>query len=490
METITEPPAGDPAPAPPPGAADDTDRRVVGGVAWRVAASVGVDPLWVRLGFVALTLVDGLGVALYAALWLVVVAGRRPGRTTWVWMVAAGAVLYLWTQVDLDLDRPLAWIVLLAGGALALWQPRTEVIPVGDRGGTPPPTIEIPRWTPRPRRIVPPERSVLGRAAFGLALLVAAAGALIDHLNDGRLHPEQWLGAAAAVCGLGLVVSAWRGRAWWLIVPAALFAGTGWGAGHAARAGVDTLRWDDEDVLVSDFTAPGAAYTRRAAAGTVWVGVYGAPDDGAPVIVDARVGIGDVSVAVDDDVTVEIRTDVHDGRVTLDGRGSPSRLDDESTFRLGPEGAPDVMVRAEVSRGDVLVRRFDGFDETPPPAPPFDGSATTQPPLDGQELSEVREIGEGLLMTSDGTVIVSENVAVLSPDGDIWLADGSTPVPGGVTRVAGMAGEYLILPDQTVVTPTGAVIDLAAVRAESNVIEAPADGPVATEPSASTPGEG
>ena len=69
-------------------------------------------------------------------------------------------------------------------------------------------------------------------------MLVAAVGALIDQANGGRLHPEQWLGAAAVVCGVGLVAGAFAGRALWLAVPAVLFAGTGFAAGEAARIGV------------------------------------------------------------------------------------------------------------------------------------------------------------------------------------------------------------------------------------------------------------
>ncbi len=67
---------------------------------------------------------------------------------------------------------------------------------------------------------------------------MAAAGALIDQANGGRLHPEQWLGAAAVVCGIGLLVGVVAGRARWLAIPAVLFAGAGFVAGEAARVGL------------------------------------------------------------------------------------------------------------------------------------------------------------------------------------------------------------------------------------------------------------
>jgi phage shock protein C len=46
--------------------------RMVAGVAGGLAASFGIDPLFVRLGFLVLTAINGLGALLYIALWLIV----------------------------------------------------------------------------------------------------------------------------------------------------------------------------------------------------------------------------------------------------------------------------------------------------------------------------------------------------------------------------------------------------------------------------------
>lgn len=46
--------------------------RMVAGVAGGVAAYLGVDPLFVRLAVVFLSLLNGLGVLLYIAMWLLV----------------------------------------------------------------------------------------------------------------------------------------------------------------------------------------------------------------------------------------------------------------------------------------------------------------------------------------------------------------------------------------------------------------------------------
>ncbi|MEN9935229.1 MAG: hypothetical protein RLZZ387_1808 [Chloroflexota bacterium] len=46
--------------------------RMIAGVAGGVAEYVGVDPLFVRLALLFLTLLNGLGALLYVALWLLV----------------------------------------------------------------------------------------------------------------------------------------------------------------------------------------------------------------------------------------------------------------------------------------------------------------------------------------------------------------------------------------------------------------------------------
>lgn len=46
--------------------------RMIAGVAGGMAAYLGTDPLFVRLGFLALSLINGLGVLIYLVLWLLV----------------------------------------------------------------------------------------------------------------------------------------------------------------------------------------------------------------------------------------------------------------------------------------------------------------------------------------------------------------------------------------------------------------------------------
>jgi phage shock protein PspC (stress-responsive transcriptional regulator) len=437
---------------PPPSATPDTPddpagTPVIGGVALDLARRFGVDPLWPRLGFVVLALFDGFGILVYAGLWLVLIIGRRPG-----WAVArvvgaailVGSVFVLQDVNDPWIGGPWTWALLLAGVAVALWAPRgipTAAGPVidhaqpDDRAGT-------------VRRVSPPrdrEPSVLGRAVLGVALLVAATGALIDQLNGGRLHPEQWLGAAAVVCGLGMVIGGWRGRGLWLIVPGLLFAGAGFVAGHAARAGVDSASLGDEDVWIDGGTEGPANSTR--AAGIARLTVIDTPPT-TPMTSDLRVGIGRIEIDVDNDVTVQVRPLAHDGDVKVD-----NRVTDDDVITVGPEGEPDVIVTAEISLGDIQIERFN-FNEPPE--------------FDFPDVPEgtVLDLGEGLSMARDGTVILPDGLGAITPEGDVVGAGRFPSRADGATVISSPYGDFLLLPNQMIITPSGALIDVPAFRAE------------------------
>lgn len=489
---MTEPPEGAPAGSSPPIAtgielpppeqhdrADETDERagsayletdntgegdggrVIAGVAFEIAARIGVDPLWVRLAFVGLALASGLGVLVYAGLWLLLIVGDGPRRAALRWLgvavLGASALLVLNGETDM-IDGPVALAAVLVGVAVALWQPRGAVERSGPESV---PTSSRPRWTGfdrparEPRRFVRREPSVLGRATLGAAIIVASVGLLIDQLNGGRLHPEQWLGAAAAVCGLGLVVGSFRGRAMWLVLPSLAFAATGFVAGHAARAGVEDWEWGESFYSIGPGWVPPTIDDHIG--GHIHLEISGVPDS-APHTARIRMGIGDVEVYAAREVTVEIRPRLSDGSVELNGVVRP----DDAAFTIGPDGPPDVIVDATISTGNVFVRQFDAyvdpaFVEPVVPTPPW-------LPLDPGQAGAF-EIGERLTMASDGTVIFPDGAGAIGPEGQIWVLGDQTVREDGVVVIFTPYGEqYLVLPNQMIIAPSGLLVDVPALR--------------------------
>ena len=440
MELAPPPADAAPAPSPSPDHEGESQDRIFGGVSALLAARFAIDALWVRIAFVLLALVGGVGILVYGALWLAFVVGNDVDRR-WA-RLAGGVLLVLGLPLLLTagfgfLDGPLAVLALLAGLAVALWQPRRALRATPSSSARPAPATEMASTSP-PRRVRRPP-SILGRLTLGIAVVAAALGALIDQANGGRLHPEQWLGSAAIVCGGGLLVGAFAGRARWLIVPAAVFAGAGFVAGEAARIGVEPdALFGDEGVHIGSETPGGSRRSEHVVVGTVTVSVDGAPS--APVTVDARAAIGAVRVFVADDVSVEVRAAVDNGDVEV---GDVERRD--GTFTVGPEGTPDVVVAARVGRGEVTVEQYQ-----------FPAPSLPDPPALGE-----RVVAEGVVLSRGGQLVLAGGEAVLDLDGTVLT--GSTVRRDGITVVTTSLGEFQLLPGELLLTPFGVVLELPSL---------------------------
>ena len=180
----------------PPPLRRDREGAVLGGVCAGLGRRLGIDPIVLRVVFLAATAAGGLGVVLYLLAWVAVPAEgesrasslripRVPGGRD-SWFVAGGmgllvlALLLLFRQWGLWIGDGLVWpVVLAAAGGALIWRQsasaadpapaREEPAPVG--GG-----------------------SALGRAALGVALVVGAA-LLFLYFND-ALAPRPRRAAA------------------------------------------------------------------------------------------------------------------------------------------------------------------------------------------------------------------------------------------------------------------------------------------------------
>ncbi|MCY7364114.1 MAG: PspC domain-containing protein, partial [Frankiaceae bacterium] len=102
--------------------------RALGGVAAGLADHLGLSPLVVRIAFVLLTLSDGAGLLMYAALWVLVPQGEvRPARTgddraQLLALTALGAGGLLLLQVAGFFSPAIAPLLLVVGGVALVWR--------------------------------------------------------------------------------------------------------------------------------------------------------------------------------------------------------------------------------------------------------------------------------------------------------------------------------------------------------------------------------
>jgi len=442
------------------------------GVAGYVADGIGVDALWVRLGFVILALVGGLGVLAYLALWLVVFGPTRTGlpfvRYIGGAVMLAGIPLLI-AGGNLDfVSGPLAVVALLIGLTLALWQPRRTApagartprsipSPTGERASVPPVSVG-PKESPDRRRVrrqprAKREPSMLGRLTLGLAVIAASVGALIDSLNDGRLHPEQWLGLAALICGVGLLVGAARGRAWWLIVPALLFASVGYVTGVMAHIGMDANdAFGDTSFSVNESTPGGSHHLSQVIGGSMWISVDGTPRELVTIV--ARAAIGSLEISVNDAVSVEIRGDSDHGDLRVNGAVIP-----DGVGHLGPDRAPDVIVDARLGIGDVRAYSYQyvSSDTT-------GQSLLGEGPFDQLVLDHAVgvQIDDGIGVSDDGWIVLAYGEALIAPD-DTVVVGNVTGQTQDSTFVSTSLGEFGIV-QGTLRTPWGAEYNLEELR--------------------------
>jgi hypothetical protein len=277
---------------------------------------------------------------------------------------------------------------------------------------------------------------------------------MVDEANGGRMHPEQWLGAAAAVCGLGLIVGAFRGQARWLVVPAVLFAGSGFVAGVAAKAGVDADHLTgDRSILLSGGSGAGP-FVEEVAFGSVRLTIVESPAATSRVV--ARVGVGSVGIEAPPDVTVEVHPDLGHGRVRVNGVARPTADD---VIVVGPDGPPDVVVEAHIERGSIDVLQTDGpiFDAAEPAVPELDAPLGPRAPLGRLEL-----VVDGVAATTDGWLVLADGEALLDPDDQVLAA--TSFVEGSALVIPTSVGEFRLLPRRILLTPTGEIVDLDAIR--------------------------
>jgi signal transduction histidine kinase len=194
----------------------DPGRAVLAGVAAGLARRAGVDPLIVRVGFIAASAAGGFGLALYLLGWLLMpgeagerapverIAGRRE---TWLvvvgMMLLALAALLLLRRWGIWFSDAIVWPVILtaAGGALIWRQSTAADEPAPDR------PVAAPA-APRTTALSLP-RDAIGRAFVGAALVVG--GGLVFLWLNGALGAARdvLLAVVVVLVALTLILAPW-----------------------------------------------------------------------------------------------------------------------------------------------------------------------------------------------------------------------------------------------------------------------------------------
>lgn len=237
----------------------------------------------------------------------------------------------------------------------------------GPPGESPPPAS--PWWSERPAAppagggtIAPPApagrpRSRIGSIVVALLLLGIGTVWLLDVIDAIDVSGSDVLGLSLVAVGVGLVVSAWHGRAWALAPIACVLIGvTVVGETLDVPVGAGT----GERTVVVD-TRRELGERHELFAGSLLVDLTDLPDvrGGVPRI-EAAVGMGELEVVVPQDATVEVSATAGAGEVTTPGDReageSGIRVDKQFTLE-GTPGGPRLELDLSMGLGSVEVSR-------------------------------------------------------------------------------------------------------------------------------------
>ncbi|WP_158844684.1 PspC domain-containing protein [Saccharothrix deserti] len=379
------------------------DGRKIAGVAAGIAQRYQIDPVIVRVAFVALALCNGAGLLMYLLGWLWLaqaddevsaaeaLLGRGRSSTPTALTVVLGLAVIPATGVFIDGGFTMVGGVLLSAGAVYLLHRNRgqlnrpdapafavgEPVPADDQTTarvTPPAwdplgaapfawDLPEPGSAPEPVAAAPPperrRRSRVGVATFGVALLVLASSLVASSYWD-WFDAQHILGLLVAVLGAGMVLGAVRGNGRgsgrgliWLVVPMSVI---GVGLTTVDFDGIDSDRMGSTQARPTSVERVDSRYSTRI--GEVDLDLTGLPNSGS-VTTEVEVGFGSTRVKVprDADVTVTCRSDLG-GVKCLDKQSDGRNLHEEVTDN-GPDGPGGLTIVLDVRSefGEVEVSR-------------------------------------------------------------------------------------------------------------------------------------
>jgi phage shock protein PspC (stress-responsive transcriptional regulator) len=336
-----------------------TDDRVLLGVCGGLARRLGISPLIVRVGFVLLGLTS-IGLAVYVLLAIAVPSDDQPGRVPAIRvglaLVAAlgvlalsAAALHAISPGRLVAGRALPIVLLAAVGAALVIGRRAPVAVTGSE------TTGERAW-----RL--PDPPVLLLLTVATSVMAATAAWLSTDGPTGQQSLGVILAVALIVVGLGVTLSAWRGRSFVLLplgvvlsVPLLL----------AAFGNVSLTIGRDDPGVISTADGPSRTVVLSRGAGPVQVRAA-AVTAGLHTLV-VRKGVGRIEVAIDRSVPVEFQFTSAVARLTIedaasgfyDGTIQGLRFGNRHSLFLpgkGPHQTATLTLQIDIGFGSVLVQ--------------------------------------------------------------------------------------------------------------------------------------
>jgi len=310
---------------------------MVGGVGGGLGRYFGIDPTLVRIGFVALALLGGAGLIVYAAALLLVPLDDETAaspatprdRTIAIGVLIAVVVIGVVAGgFGFAFGGALVPLGFLAIAGLAVWWLVSGERPAGSPG------------------------TVAKRAALGVALLIGCFALSVASFFASGLGGGVAVAGIVIAAGAGLVAAAFVGGARWLVLPALAIALP---LAFVSAAGID-LDGGFGERQERPGTLAEVEQNYRLGMGELVVDLRDVDLPAGDHPVSVRVGAGHALVLVDEDVCVATRAEVGMGGVAVFDRDGGGIDVDWSDSRRAPADAPRLVLDGHVGLGLIEVR--------------------------------------------------------------------------------------------------------------------------------------
>lgn len=350
--------------------------RVIAGVCGGIARTLGIDPIIVRVIVAAFTIAGGAGLFAYALAWLLIPddtgatvvsshrEGSRLGKLILAIVLAALTLAAVANLTPFNGQGAFGVFLLVLVGVVVWqafgqdwfrgtrethtteWAGSTVTVDKGPDGKTV--TIETPAGT---AFVHDAPRSPIGRVVWNLLLIVIGV-AIAMHWAGSTISYPIVLAVMLAIVGLGLVVSAFAGRARGLIALGLLLTALAAPPVWRGHTDVGNRTW------IPVATAPAGAYSLGVGDATLDLRTL---DGSMPSSGSASVGIGTLRVLIPSQSNAEyvLTTHVALGQLRTPDTADRSGSDVSRQLVLGATdtpGAPVIRYDLSVSIGTLEVR--------------------------------------------------------------------------------------------------------------------------------------
>jgi phage shock protein PspC (stress-responsive transcriptional regulator) len=321
--------------------------RVIGGVCGGLGRYFNTDPIFFRIGFIALAFLGGAGLLLYLAALLLmpaedsgaaVVAQGGEGRNRA--LVIAGVVVILL----------FAWPFLLGGGLIAagLLIPLAFLVGAG----------VLVWWLVSGEGPSGEPKDIARRAALGVGILILCGMVALAGAFAAAAGPDWLVAVVVIAAGAAIVAGAFLKPIRWLVLPAVALA---LAAGTVAAAGIDL----DGGVGDRDYRPASSADLQdryELGIGDMAVDLRDTELPSGDVPLEIDLGMGEARLVVPEDVCVATTADVGMGNVSFFGRNNDG-VDVDFDERPDADGdTTRILLDAEIGLGELRVSHDDFWD--------------------------------------------------------------------------------------------------------------------------------